>query len=266
MYGLTPLGRRGFTLVELLVVIAILAVLAALLLPSLKQALEMSRRAVCMSNLRQIGVGLLNYGGDFDGRYPPTNYYISRTVRGNGGWNLNILGNLAASPAFGNTAQTVSEYTGIETWFCPSNDRHPIGNVVGWPDRRANFTYAHQGNWYGSTHYLLAWGVRAWHLDNGYDTLLPEVAGRVNDPPGAVLVGDCWGYNVMDVTIYLGESRLANHPGKGTSHPGYFAGGNYLFNDGHVRWHGLEAGFPSGYRWMSALPGHALFYPLPEGP
>jgi prepilin-type processing-associated H-X9-DG protein len=188
------------------------------------------------------------------------------TTRGSGGWNLNLLGNLSPSSAFGNTARTVSEYAGIQTWFCPSNDMHPIGNSAGWPDRGANFTYTYAGNWYGSTHYLLAWGIRAWHLDNGFGSAYPSVAGQAIDPPDAVLVGDCWGYNTMDVTIYLQGSRLANHPGTGTFYPDYFAGGNYLFNDGHVQWYALKESFPAGYSWFSAVPGHALFYPLPNAP
>ena len=62
--------RRGFTLVELLVVIAIIALLAALLLPVLRGARENARRAVCLSNQRQIYAASLAYAGDFNGYLP----------------------------------------------------------------------------------------------------------------------------------------------------------------------------------------------------
>jgi prepilin-type N-terminal cleavage/methylation domain-containing protein/prepilin-type processing-associated H-X9-DG protein len=54
-------SRRGFTLIELLVVIAIIAVLIALLLPAVQAAREAARRAQCINNLKQIGLGLHNY-------------------------------------------------------------------------------------------------------------------------------------------------------------------------------------------------------------
>lgn len=56
--------RRAFTLIELLVVIAIIALLAAILFPVFAQAREKARQTQCMSNLRQIGLGVLQYAQD----------------------------------------------------------------------------------------------------------------------------------------------------------------------------------------------------------
>jgi prepilin-type N-terminal cleavage/methylation domain-containing protein len=57
---------KGFTLIELLVVIAIIAILAAILFPVFARARENARRASCQSNLKQVGLGLLQYIQDYD--------------------------------------------------------------------------------------------------------------------------------------------------------------------------------------------------------
>jgi prepilin-type N-terminal cleavage/methylation domain-containing protein len=62
-------NRRAFTLIELLVVIAIVAVLIALLLPAVQAAPEAARRAQCVNNLKQLGIGLHNYH-DVAGTFP----------------------------------------------------------------------------------------------------------------------------------------------------------------------------------------------------
>lgn len=67
----TPANRlspRAFTLIELLVVIAIIALLAAILFPVFGRARENARRTSCLSNTRQIGIGLMQYLQDYDNR------------------------------------------------------------------------------------------------------------------------------------------------------------------------------------------------------
>jgi prepilin-type N-terminal cleavage/methylation domain-containing protein/prepilin-type processing-associated H-X9-DG protein len=66
-------ARDGFTLIELLVVIAIIAILAAILFPVFAQARDKARQSACVSNMRQIGLGLQMYAQDYDETLPIAN-------------------------------------------------------------------------------------------------------------------------------------------------------------------------------------------------
>ena len=84
MNRLSTRARAGFTLIELLVVIAIIAILAAILFPVFAQAREQARTAACLSNLKQIGLGIKMYAQDYDERFPMGTYPGERN------WEVNM--------------------------------------------------------------------------------------------------------------------------------------------------------------------------------
>jgi type II secretory pathway pseudopilin PulG len=77
----TRCGGRAFTLIDVLVSISIIAVLIAILLPSLSKVNETARRTVCQSNIRQIGLGVIMYADDYNG-YLPYSRFVSSSNMG----------------------------------------------------------------------------------------------------------------------------------------------------------------------------------------
>lgn len=120
-----PMPRRAFTLIELLVVIAIIAILAAILFPVFAQAKEAAKRAACLSNMRQLGIGMQMYLDDNDDRFPdrrdlktslgyrPWTSWPPSDPRG--GWAAHIL-----QPYIKND----------EIWSCPAVKNSALGEAV----------------------------------------------------------------------------------------------------------------------------------------
>jgi prepilin-type N-terminal cleavage/methylation domain-containing protein/prepilin-type processing-associated H-X9-DG protein len=104
--------KSGFTLIELLVVIAIIAILAAILFPVFARAREKARQTSCLSNVKQIGLGLMMYVQDYDERYPTLYYYTNST------------------PSRIDYVQVLHPYiNNMQVWNCPSAETEtPVEN------------------------------------------------------------------------------------------------------------------------------------------
>src|SRR5687768_8296107 len=115
----TPNANPGFTLIELLVVIAIIAVLAAILFPVFAQAREKARQTACLSNMKQIGTGMMMYIQDFDETYPMNQYFMP-TATGTSTDPRYRLWNLVVAPYIKNADTTSYGLSGGGVFTCPS--------------------------------------------------------------------------------------------------------------------------------------------------
>jgi len=154
-----PVG--GFTLIELLVVISVISILAALLLPVLSRARESGRATVCLSNLRQVGIALQVYVGDYRNRLPSMSDIYPGVANDHPGPDTvlsNQLGNL-------------------KVLYCPS-DRWPANKALPYPQRGATY--------FDQTGCSFSWNT----FLNGQDADQLSVIGLKFDPHAIPLMFD----------------------------------------------------------------------------
>ncbi len=206
--------REGFTLIELLVVIAIVSILAAILFPVFARARENARRASCMSNLKQIGLGFMMYVQDYDETYPcQTSTNPDRYAEAI---------NAPATALNQNWINSIYGY--VKSWQlfkCPSstNFQRTPPLTDGNPTAISNSSY-------------MASGV----LINSYGKSR-KLSGIPNATDIVLVMENSMSYSYalvrpIQTTATSGYIQW-NYPGINSMH---FSGGNLIFADGHVKW------------------------------
>jgi prepilin-type N-terminal cleavage/methylation domain-containing protein/prepilin-type processing-associated H-X9-DG protein len=201
-------GKSGFTLVELLVVVAIISILAGLLLPSLRQALESARAVDCANRLKQTYVGFVLYADDNSGYLPaivggPTSAYA---------WHVAIGKYVGLDWVFGTYP---CGYPDKAFFWCPSTPEPPI--ISGSPGIRG----------YGMGRYITTPTSVSWPaVMKEYQSLT-----KASNPSGRILAGDGHSYDFGGYWDFNNEPP--QYPGSMTQRHNY--GLNLLYADGHLK-------------------------------
>ena len=194
--------RSGFTLIELLVVIAIIAILAAILFPVFAKVREKARQTSCVSNMKQIGLAVMQYTQDNDELYG----YRKTTSDGSD--------NDALATSWKMVLQPYIKSTGV--FKCPSNpQKENFDNALIAPGPIS----------YGANTVDGGYGVFGTLPANGDAASLASV-----ETPASTIV-------VCEVTIPNTDWKINNTCcGFGTGlYAGHTSSSNFLFGDGHVK-------------------------------
>jgi len=235
---------KGFTLIELLVVIAIIAILAAILFPVFARARESARRASCLSNMKQLGLGMMMYVQDYDGVYFARSYggtYPGSNTAGS----ATTIGYWCAWGSKPDSWWILAPYIKNKQIFaCPSyegfypNNNPPILNgvaynlIAGYPNGNAGTpTLSEAAIQYPSQ--MLAFVDSSW----GPDAYPPQNNGGA---PGSN-AGN-WNANFCRVS----RDSCADNPDSDKRYGRHLDGVNVAYMDGHAKWQRVDVLWNNG--------------------
>jgi prepilin-type N-terminal cleavage/methylation domain-containing protein/prepilin-type processing-associated H-X9-DG protein len=219
--------QKAFTLIELLVVIAIIAILASILFPVFARARENARRASCMSNLKQIGLGVMMYVQDYDDTYPSADRYVSGSSGAQTFW-------------FWDIEPYVKDF---RTFVCPSSGQGfgPASASYDWD--RYDHDYVKGGN-YGANLLVMRYESSSYYpnfkmasVSSAASTYLIMDSGYYAISPYYVKGPYSWFYLPGDGGLGVSKSSsLADRLEDDFNNGRHFQGVNIVFADGHVKW------------------------------
>lgn len=245
----------GFTLIELLVVIAIITLLAAILFPVFARARENSRRASCQSNLKQIGLGIMQYRQDYDEKY--FIFLMGATSYGTGTDDTSFPQSIP--PGGTGWVDVVQPYTKSQQLFqCPS-ERHRAGTdptSYGYSDYAYNasigFGYdSGSGTWSYSklNESSIDFPAQSIMVTDSYRQEDMGYGNAVRTTSAMAWSVGCAGWLNVECNTngggstgryQFGNREVTNGVADATGLKGPFRhleGANYLFCDGHVKWY-----------------------------